>query len=247
MISIRKLITSLKGEQAEIVEGSTAVLDAKIIEAFANNESNTFLVSFPRTGSHWLRMIMELYFERPSLVRIFYFPENTDYLTLHTHDKELDIERENIIYLYRDPVDTIYSQLNYYKEEINDEARIIHWSHQYGQHLDKWLYKETFTKKKTVLNYEGMMSDISLEFDKITSHFGQKLDIKKLEKAASRITKEEVKKKTGHDPQVIQLKSDYANIRRDFKEKYSSLVWGTVLTNREHLSKHFNHLTDLCK
>jgi len=242
MISLRKLISSLKGEQFENVEGSTAVHDSKIIETFANNENNTFLVSFPRTGSHWLRMIMELYFERPSLVRIFYYPENTNYLTLHTHDKEFDIERENVIYLYRDPVDTIYSQLNYYNENINDEARIIHWSHQYGQHLDKWLCKEKFTKKKTVLTYEGMKRNMATEFAKITSHFGQILDTKKLEKTTAKITKEEVKKKTGHDPQVVQLESDYENVRSDFKKNYSSLVWDTVITNREHLKEHFKHL-----
>jgi len=242
MISLKKLISSLKGEQSENVEGSTAVLDTKIIEAFANNENNTFLVSFPRTGSHWLRMIMELYFERPSLVRIFYYPENTNYLTLHTHDKDFDVERANVIYLYRDPVDTIYSQLNYYIEDINDEARIIYWSHQYGQHIDKWLCQERFTKKKTVLTYEGMKNDMATEFAKVTSHFGHKLDLKKLEKAAARITKEEVKKKTAHDSQVVQLVSDYAKIRSEFKKKYSSLVWDTLTNDREHLNKYFERL-----
>ncbi len=94
---------------------STTVTDPRILRRFLADLDSPVLVSFPRTGSHWLRMTMELYFERPSLVRVFYYPDRTNYLTLHTHDLPgvlpedigADIERSNVIYLYRDPVDTV--------------------------------------------------------------------------------------------------------------------------------------------
>ena len=94
-------------------EGSMQISDQTIIDKFIANPDNTFLVSFPRTGSHWLRMLTELYFGRPSLVRVFYYSERQDFLMLHAHDLELDVERLRVIYLYRHPVETIFSQLYY--------------------------------------------------------------------------------------------------------------------------------------
>src|SRR5664280_1077746 len=106
-------------------DGSVSVNDQALIDACLSNPDFSFLVSFPRTGSHWLRMIMELYFKKPSLVRIFYFKDAQEFTCYHRHDEELDIERRNVLYLYRNPVDTIYSQLGYYKEDVDNEERII--------------------------------------------------------------------------------------------------------------------------
>lgn len=238
MVNIKNLISALLPEQLEVYNGSVAVTDSSVIEQFVKREANTFLVSFPRTGSHWLRMIMELYFKRPSLVRIFYFPEITDYLTLHTHDKDLSVERKNVIYLYRDPVETVYSQLNYYNENINDQSRIIYWADQYGRHLDKWLYAESFTKKKTILTYGGMKHNMEDEFRKITDHFGEDLNRNMLLDSVAMITKQEVKKKTSHDQQVVQLSSDYEDLRDNFRLLNGTLVMNAVLKGRTHLLKY---------
>src|SRR5690606_25937856 len=97
-------------------QDSGAASPSAIINFIADKEK-PFLVSFPRTGSHWLRMILELYFERPLLTRTFYyFDKEDDYLLLHTHDMGLTLLRENIIYIHRNPVDTVYSQINYYNQ-----------------------------------------------------------------------------------------------------------------------------------
>ena len=176
-MNIKKWIPRLLVEPSDPSAGSVAIHDQPILEEFISNPDNTFLVSFSRTGSHWLRMLMELYFERPSLVRVFYYPDRRDYLTLHTHDMDLEVERRRVIYLYREPVSTIYSQLNYYKENINDHQRIAHWADLYGRHLNKWLHTENFTVQKTILRYEGLVQDMSAEFAKLTEHFGQPLEI----------------------------------------------------------------------
>ena len=147
--------------------GSMVISDRATIETFIRGPHNSFLVSFPRTGSHWLRMLMELYFGQPSLVRVFYYPERKDYLTLHTHDLELDEEYSSVIYLYRDAVDTIYSQLRYHQEDINSHERIAYWSDLYGRHLDKWLgIKKNLQSLKLLLNTNDLKLLLMKSFKK---------------------------------------------------------------------------------
>lgn len=220
--------------------GSVQVLDKGILEAFSADPNNTYLVSFPRTGSHWLRMLMELYFERPSLVRVFYYPDRKDYLTLHTHDLNLDVERSHVIYIFRDPVDTIYSQLNYYGQPLDDRERVVYWADLYGRHLAKWLHEEQFTTKKTILTYEGMTRNLSAEFLKITCHFNCEFDETRFQTASNKITKEEVKRKTVHDPQVIQLTMGYGENRMRFKKEAEALVWDALCDEgRQYLIDDF--------
>lgn len=232
---IKRLIIEDAGE----LEGSLAITDPKVLDKYINDPSFPVLVSFPRTGSHWLRMIIELYFERPLLTRTFYFHERKDYLLLHTHDMELDVRRENVIYLYRDPVDTIYSQLNYYREDINDRERIKHWTELYGRHLSKWLHEEDFTLEKSVLTYERLKKDLTKEFKKITDHFNWPFDELKIKKASVEVTKEKVKGKTLHDRQVVALNDEYGENRELFRSEHSGFVWQTLLSGREYLKKDF--------
>lgn len=216
-----------------------AVSDPQVIASFVANPDNTFLVSFPRTGSHWLRMIMELYFGRPSLVRVFYYPRRRDYLTLHTHDLELDVQRTHVIYLYRDPIDTIYSQLHYHREPMGQRDRIAYWTELYGRHLDKWLCRETFTQQKTVVRYERLMDNTAEEFSKICHHFGAPLQSIQLQQATAKVTKEDVKRKTPHDTQVVDLAPLYKEGRDRFRAEHGSFVWQTILDGRGHLQQHF--------
>jgi hypothetical protein len=64
-------------------DGSVSVDDPKTIKSFTDNPDFPYLVSFSRTGSHWLRMVMELYFEKPSLVRVLF--QGCDRLYLLSH------------------------------------------------------------------------------------------------------------------------------------------------------------------
>ena len=48
---------------------------------------------------------MELYLEKPSLVRAFYYKDASDFTCYHTHDMDLQLRRQNVIYLYHDPVE----------------------------------------------------------------------------------------------------------------------------------------------
>lgn len=215
------------------------IRDKEVIRAFRADPGNTFLVSFPRTGSHWLRMLMELYFKRPSLRRIFYYPDRDDYLSFHTHDLDLKLVRSDVIYLFRDPVDTVYSLLSYYREDLSDIERILHWSDLYGRHLSKWLVEEEFTTKKTVLYYERMRNDLPGQFLKICEHFGTTIEQRRLEEAATRVTREHVDAKTPHDPQVIALGEQYRKNRERFRTQSGRRVWSAVLEGRTYLESHF--------
>lgn len=211
-------------------DGSISVDDPGVIASFTSNPEFPFLVSFSRTGSHWLRMIMELYFEQPALVRIFYFKDASDFTCYHTHDMDLAVERKNVIYLYRDPVETVYSQLRYYKEDLDDSAKRNKWVDLYARHLAKWLVYENFTTKKTVLTYEGMKSNMHDEFSKVCAHFGRPLDKMKLDEVLDKVSKGELKRKTTHDNQVVNLSDEYRSARLDFESRYADDIYNYIFS-----------------
>lgn len=218
-------------------DGSVSVDDPEAIKAFTDNPDFPYLVSFSRTGSHWLRMIMELYFEKPSLVRAFYFKDVSDFTCYHTHDMDLKLRRENVLYLYRNPAETVYSQLCYYKENPDDQERRQHWTNLYTRHLAKWLVHDDFTRKKTVITYEGMKSDMAHEFVKICRHFGEELDACKLDAALEKVSKAELKKKTAHDEQVVNLTEVYQKNRKAFTDRYSDLIYSEIYSSEPELQR----------
>lgn len=229
-----------KGEP-HLENGSFLISDGDVIDRFKRNERNPYLVSFPRTGSHWLRMLIELYFERPLLTRTFFYPSRDDYLLLHTHDTELDVERSNVLYLYRSPVETIYSLMSYHGESMDDGERVRHWARRYGFHLDKWLHQESFTEKKTIIRYEGMKKDLVNEFEKICDHFDEPLDENRFKDVKHRVTKDLVKQKTKHNDRILNMNHDaYVERRKRFRSQYEDLIWSVLLTDREHLRSGFS-------
>jgi hypothetical protein len=188
-------------------------------------------------------MIMELYFEKPSLVLIFYYKDARDFTCYHRHDLELSIEGcRNVIYLYRNPVDTVYSQLSYHKEDVSNVNGIRHWAELYGKHLSKWLFEETFTIQKTVITYEGMKGDMHETFAKVCQHFGTTLDRCKLDNVLKQVSKKTLKKKTKHDFQVINLTTAYEENKIAFRERFSSMIYDVVCAQNEGLRSTFRGL-----
>jgi len=205
------------------------VTDPTILDRFLKNPNFPWLISFPRTGSHWLRMIMELYFGKPSLRRVFFYPDATDFTCYHWHDVDLATRGvRSVIYLYRHPVDTVYSTLRYHKEDAGDAARVRHWAQVYAHHLAKWMFEETFTSRKTVVRYEGLRAGPAEEFGKVCSHLGQPMDVHRLNAAMTQVSKEELKKLTTHDDQVVNLSQDYDRQRSDFRERSGGLIMDVV-------------------
>jgi len=206
----------------------------EISEKYKNNTAFPWLVSFPRTGSHWLRMLMELYFEKPALVRSFYYHNASSFTCYHDHDEELELVGiRKVIYLYRDPVPTIYSQMRYYQENLDDEVRVVHWTKKYYFHLKKWLIEEGFTESKIIIRYEYLKSNLDEEFGKLTGFFNCKWNKEKLLKASLQVNKKEVKEKTSHDKQVINLTKEYERQRDEFREKFGRTIHQLMLNDKK--------------
>jgi hypothetical protein len=196
-----------------------------VVGRFLRDLNNATLVSFPRTGSHWFRLICEEYFERPTLVRVFTEQHGRDFLFIHTHDNDLRVERPNVLYLYRDATSTIFSQMQYEKEPLDDSQRVVYWAHRYARHLKKWLIDETFTTTKTTLRYERLRQDPAGEFAKVAAHFGQPLDEGRLQEVMDQCSKRRIRSQTErYDPQVIDASESYERRRGEFHAMHRTRI-----------------------
>lgn len=196
--------------------------------ALMNDNEFVRLVSFPRTGSHWLRMLLEMYTDRPLLTRSFLKHDNHNYLLLHTHDNFLAERPLHVIYLYRDPVETIFSQVKYYEQDPNDQNIILFWLYQYLSHLVHWLSVERFTKTKLVLRYDVLELHFSSEFERVCNYLEIPFIEDRALMVASQCTKSLISKATRHDKRVINRSEDYYETRDAFREKFSHLIWETA-------------------
>ncbi|MBN1674476.1 MAG: sulfotransferase domain-containing protein [Kiritimatiellae bacterium] len=201
---------------------------AALIARYVSEGQNPFLVSFPRTGSHWLRAIAEAYVERPQLKLTFFHPGREDFFLYHTHDLDLDVVCESVIYLYRNPVETIYSQMRYEGPVQRETEWVVYWTRLYGLHLRKWLHEERFTTRKTVIRYENLRANLPGEFRKISEHFNMPFDPKKLKACAERCTRDVISAKAGHDARVINKDPAYPEERGAFAERFGNLIWDTL-------------------
>lgn len=225
--------SDIHGNPSELIASPDAVARYSALRDFP------FLVSFPRTGSHWLRMLLELYFDRPLLTRSFFAHANRDYLLYHSHDMDMNLVRRDILYLYRDPVETVYSQLRYHGEEMNDARRLAYWGDLYGQHADKWLCRERHSTHKTVLSYEGLLTQPETEFAAAIRHLGGHVDPERLRNCLSALGRDRVKERTSHDQRVVNLDKDYAKQRERFREQHGETIWRTFLQGRDGLAARF--------
>ncbi|MFB6258352.1 MAG: hypothetical protein ABEH38_06645 [Flavobacteriales bacterium] len=171
------------------------------------------LISFPRTGSHQLRLLMEYYFRIPSLPRIFYYKKAREFTCCHMHDlhppdRPAGVERKRVIYLYRDPIPTVHSVMRYYGENVEDPIRIEHWSALYRGHLNKWLLQENFTEAKTSIRYEALQKAPWPTFEKLCSFFGASREAERFKSLFQGLTKE----------QVMQEITDAASIKGNEEE-----------------------------
>jgi hypothetical protein len=77
------------------------------------------------------------------------------------------------------------------------------------------------------------------EFAKVVAFFGGDFDESKFDRCNMKISKEEIKHKTIHDPQVINLSRKYELTREQFKDAHGEFVWSVLLQDREHLLAYF--------
>jgi len=206
-------------------------MNEKNIQPFLENVKFPALVTFPRSGCHWLTMLIELYFERPSLRQVFYFHDQKDYLMIHTHDHDLECKKENVVYVYRTPTNTMFSVMNYYSINLECKDFLIMWLDKYIEHITHWLLDETFTKKKTIITYDRLQSDFESEFIKIINHFNYAVDKIKISEIQEIATKQQLinkmpgrpinqKRLTNICPRYSEHRIEFANKNKDYIRNY---------------------------
>lgn len=218
---LRAILRALERDQAE--EGPKSGLDrragGKLVERHLADPEFPYLVSFPRTGSHWLRMLMEIYFDRPSLTLLFFrtLKETDTFTCFHTHDLELSVKARHVLYLYRNPVDTVFSQMSYHDQDLDSAELVEGWTELYARHVSKWVLDSPATGRRAILTYEGMRRNLAEEFPKVCAFFGEPFDAERLARAAAEVSKDRIRERTRHDPKVISSGTDYESRRQSFR------------------------------
>jgi hypothetical protein len=196
-----------------------------------------WLISYPRTGSHWLRMMLELYTGRPLLRRTFFHPDAGPPLLIHEHDRTAEDKYcpTDVLFLYRNPVDTVFSLANYWMcfDLPNQDHGTVRYTNDYMIHLRKWLVTETFTKKKTIVRYEELAPPGN-GVAKALGHFGIEADDGRIAQVAAQITKAAVQsytqdmEKSQFANRVIAPEADYEERKAKFHAERAQLVWDTI-------------------
>ncbi len=224
-------------------QGAGLVAPTDVVIRHAADRDFPVMVSFPRTGSHWLRLVLERYFDRPLLTRSFYAHDNDDYLLLHSHDMDMNLVRDDVLYLYRDPIETVYSQLRYHGEDPDNAERLAYWADLYGQHVNKWLVTERGSRRKSILCYEDLRQSPEVAFAVAIRHLGGAVDETKLRECIALVDRSSVKERTAHDARVVNLADDYAQGRERFRATCDASVWSAFLQGRDALAAHFQRPT----
>ncbi len=197
-----------------------------------------YLVSFPRTGSHWLRSFLELYFDRPLLTRSFYRHESTDFLLLHSHDLGADRvrERRDTIYLYRSIVSTVFSQLTYDHgpEAPNlSAAQVLEVAEQYRKHLRAWLLGGNEGLRLHVVAYEWLLDRPAEVLAGVIEFLGGEPEKDRIMRIWPTITHESVRERSTYEPRVISTSPD-THLRRElFRYRWGDPIIAHFRVDRE--------------
>ncbi len=203
---------------------------------FREDPQSPWLVSFPRTGSHWLRMILERYTDRPSQPRAYFAHDNNDYLLTHTHDYRFALRPQKLIYLYRDPEPVVFSQIMYHRDDPFDSTNVEVWSAVYRAHLLHWTQR--MWPNRVIVRFEQMQADIVAAITPALELLSLPLDEARLIEAAQRSTKDRVAEKTSDNPRIMNRSTDYAEQRQRFINQMGPLV-RRIVVDRPKLAKLF--------
>ncbi|USN98830.1 MAG: hypothetical protein H6810_11825 [Phycisphaeraceae bacterium] len=190
------------------------------------------LMSFPRTGSHWLRMALELYFDRPMLTRHFFEHADDRMLLWHDHDKELKLRPDGpVVYLYRGPVDVVFSELTYHLGERAVDAgvgEVVRVAEHYRKHLRRWLLGEGLgARPDAVIAYEWMLDrpiGAIRPVVELLGEAGEVFDEGRLREAWARVTPSVVREKTEYISEVMDRAANKELRRCLFRYRHGGRV-----------------------
>ena len=201
--------------------------------------SLTRLVSYPRTGSHYVRIVIEDTINEPCAPNSFLNNQASMPWGFHLHDRIVGSGEEgafsdfdNVIYLYRNPIDTIYSNLRYH--ESDDWKKI---AYEYRDHLERWIYNNKDCKKINIFKYEDLINDSFNKFSNIIGLIGKSFDNEKLLDAINNTTIERVRLLTQEmDSKVIDKNRNNGGYGKD-KAYFATYVGSKI---REMFKEVYN-------
>ena len=186
----------------------------------------TRLVSYPRTGSHWLRMILEQYLGKYCLPTSFY--DTDEYWGFHLHDREvgngdegITSDFEKVIYLYRNPVDVVYSQLVYEGWGFDRRHEVVE---EYKIHLQRWRIDNDDIDRIIFVKYEDMKANPIGTFFNIIEFLDEEWNEGELIKVYNNSTLENLNSRITYDDGVINnnhFTGSYQIEREEFTKIFS--------------------------
>jgi len=205
------------------------------------SDSNIYYVGVSRSGSHWLRIVLEEYMQGKSPVSNFIAcKDDINVLMSHlndfkgTHDMALDFVADNVIYLYRNPIDCIFSNLKYDQTTIDNKESIENYLNIWIKHIQKWVFDEKFTKRKVILSYENLKKDFVKEFSKLLVYLNLEVDEKRIISAKETYTKNKIREIV-HDKKVINNESDYELQRDRFVDLFGKYIYDKLPLTHKHI------------
>jgi hypothetical protein len=198
-------------------------------------ENLPLLISYPRSGSHWLNGLMELYFDRPRLRQgpASWFPNRHDFMWFHDHDihSDLKIGHDKVMYLIRDPKDVIFSLLKAEHNEITN-VLVVEQIARLQRHYHKYLNIPSCN----VISYHNMKLVPHEEFTKVTSWLDQAYVPIALDRALQMVSKSKVIDKAVDKRYFHKgmLSSSYEDERKQFKDAFGDMI-NTSLLNESYL------------
>ena len=212
----------------------------KSIEHHYENHDLPRLVSYPRTGSHWLRIILEAYLEMPCGPQAFLFPDN-DPWGIHVHDRAVGqgahqegpiTHLKKVIYLHRDPVNVIFSQFKYEGRTSVAESDVEKLICEYAAHLQRWRFDNTDVGSILDITYEEIKLYPPVALTKIIKFLDYTVDDLKITSVCNQVDKELTKKMTPHDPRALNTQALLTPDAYKAERAAFSAVFANKITDR---------------
>lgn len=192
-----------------------------------------YYVGFPRSGSHWIRIVLEEYTDGKSPISNFLDAKNETVQQMYsrarrgefkgTHDMELTFDHPYVIYLYRNPIDCIFSHMKYEKINLNNKKKLDKFLNIWIAHIYKWHFREQFTKKKVIICYENLVKNFVEEFEKIVQFLNLPIYKNKIIISNNKCTKAKIKQIV-HDKKVINSEKNYEDERSRFRKIFGKYI-----------------------
>lgn len=205
-----------------------------------------WILSFPRSGSHWVNCALERYTQRRRLFHIWQGHYNMNpisildeaipfdnYMWVQSHFSKAPVP--NAIYIIRDPVDVMFSFGQAQKRLDTDVMATNFLSRtmdNYKTVINKWCLGPE--KVGTILRYENFIDSPAIEFKKLTDFFGLPWDEAKAIASLDDTTKGKLAENAKNMKNFfhVGLESDEYNTKRSaFRKRFGQFVYDTVLND----------------